>query len=55
MADGTLKNIKSVKKELRGKRYSVTRKTDSGIKIGTIEGEDGEYMLFEEWLEPDVI
>lgn len=49
---GKLKNTDGVKRNLRGRRYSATG-IDSGVKIGTIDGMDGEYALYDEWLEPD--
>ena len=50
---GKIKNIEEVQRHLRGRRYFVIRKTDYGAKIGTIDGVCGEYMLYDDWLEPD--
>lgn len=50
---GKIKNIEGVKRKLRGRRYTVTSKNDSGVKTGVIDGMDGEYALYDEWLEPD--
>lgn len=50
---GKIKNVDDVKQKLRGKRYTVTSNTNSGVKTGTIDGMDGEYALYDEWLEPD--
>ena len=51
---GVIKRIDGVKRHLRGRRYSVMRKTDSDVKIGTIDGMDGEYALYDDCLEPDI-
>jgi len=48
---GKIRNVVGVKRNLRGRRYQITR-IDSGVKIGTIDGMDGEYALYDEWLEP---
>ena len=50
---GKIRNVVGVKKNLRGRRYQITR-IDSGVKIGTIDGMDGEYTLYDECLEPDI-
>ena len=50
---GKIKYIDIVKRNLRGRRYSVTA-IDSGVKIGSIDGMDGVYALYDEFLKPDI-
>lgn len=50
---GKNKNIDGVKRHLRGRRYSISYISDSGVKIGTIDGMNGEYALYDELLEPN--
>lgn len=50
---GKIRNVVGVKRNLRGRRYQITR-IDSGVKIGTIDGMSGVYTLYDEWLEPDI-
>lgn len=49
---GKIKNVIGVKRELRGKRYAITGKTNTGVPLGTIEGMSGQYILHEDLLEP---